>query len=351
MRRCVIATALLLLAVALRAPTEPSGAPGAPLPQALTPAPLFRDPIFDGAADPAICWNPFRRAWWILYTQRRAKLDLPGVAWCHGSEIGVAESRDNGLSWIYLGQLPLSHPDTGYSFWAPDVIHDNTGAYHLFVTYVPGAAESHTNWGGPRYIFQYTSRDLWNWQFTQRVPVSSDYCIDPALFRLPNGAWRLWFKDEAHDSATLAVESRDLQNWQTVKDPHVGRHYGEAPLIFQFGGWSWLIKDTGEGLDVYRSSNLDDWQYQGKILDQPGHRNDDGSVGKHCDVAVCGPRAYIIYFTHPDTQDFPERQGILPFAARRSSLQAAELEVKNGVLLCDRDKPFRLNLVPPAPGP
>ena len=39
----------------------------------ITPnAPLFRDPIYDGAADPTIIWNPKEKAWWIFYTNRRA---------------------------------------------------------------------------------------------------------------------------------------------------------------------------------------------------------------------------------------------------------------------------------------
>lgn len=60
---------------------------------------LDRDPVFDGAADPVLVWNPQREAWWMFYTQRRARLDLPGVEWCHGTQIGLAESRDEGLTW------------------------------------------------------------------------------------------------------------------------------------------------------------------------------------------------------------------------------------------------------------
>lgn len=59
-------------------------------------------------------------------------------------------------------------------------------------------------------------------------------------------------------------------------------------------------------------------------------------------VVVCGHRAFIICFTHPETQGFPEKNGKLPYAARRNSLQAAELEVHDGKLTCDRDKPFRI---------
>ncbi len=308
------------------------------------PAPLYRDPVYDGAADPVLVWNPGARAWWMLYTQRRAKLDLPGVEWCHQTEIGVAESRDDGMTWVYLGTLTLSHPDAGYSFWAPDVIREDSGRYHLFVSYVPGAADTHRHWGGQRHILHYRSDDLWHWTFEQRVPVSSDASIDPTLVRRPDGSWRMWYKDEGHNSDTFAVESRDLKEWKPMQDPGVSKLYGEGPKVFRFQGSYWLIKDPGKGLDVYRSPDLESWTYQGKILDKPGRRNDDAAPGQHADVVVRGDRAYIIYFTHPYGQDFPLKNGIMPLAARHSSLQAAELEVRDGKLVCDRDKPFRLQL-------
>ncbi len=313
-----------------------------------TPGPLYRDPVFDGAADPIVVWNAGTRTWWMLYTQRRAKLDVPGVEWCHGCEVGVAESRDEGLTWTYLGHLPLWAPDAEYSFWAPDVVRDDAGVYHMFATYVPGPATSHRHWGGERHILHYTSRDLWNWSYQDRLPLASDHCIDATVIRRPDGLWRLWYKDEGHNSETYAVESRDLETWTPVADPGVSRLYGEGPKAFRFGGHYWLIKDPDSGLDVYRSEDLDAWIYQGKILEKPGRRNDDGTIGKHCDVIVCGERAYIIYFTHPDTQSFPEVNGVMPYAARRSSIQAAELTVEDGVLVCDRDKPFRIRLTPPA---
>ena len=314
---------------------------------ASVPAPLYRDPVYDGAADPVLTWNPAKRVWWMYYTQRRAKVEAPGVEWCHGTEIGVAESADEGMTWTYKGTLSLEHPDKGYSFWAPDIIEDDAGVYHLFVSYVPGAAETHRGWGGERHILHYSSADLWQWKFEQRVPVSSNHCIDPTLIRRPDGAWRIWYKDEAKRSNTLAVESRDLRDWKPVADPGVSKLYGEGPKAFRFKGCYWLIKDPDSGLDVYRSEDLDAWSYQGKILDKRGQRNDDATIGKHADVVVCGERAYIIYFTHPDGQDFPERSGVIPFAARRSSLQAAELEAKDGRLTCDRNKLFRIRLTPP----
>gem|GEM_PF-2558762 len=318
-------------------------------PPASTPAPLYRDPVYDGAADPVLVWNPARESWWMLYTQRRAKLDLPGVAWCHGCEIGVAESQDAGLSWSYLGQLPLSHPDPGYSFWAPDVVRDESGTFHLFVTYVPGDGDRKIDWAGDRYLFQYRSADLWTWDFVQRIPATSDRCIDPTVFRRPDGTWRLWYKDEGRRSETLALDSRDLRTWTPASDPGVSRLYGEAPKVFSLGGAYWMLKDPDSGLDVYCSTNLSTWTYQGKILDIPGRRNDDGSIGKHPDVVVAGERGCIIYFTHPHGQRFPSVDNKMPLAAKRSSLQAAELEVRDGRLVVDRDRPFRIQLpTPPA---
>jgi hypothetical protein len=340
-------TAVLLAASAPFSTPAKAADAGPDASRSVTPAPLYRDPVFDGAADPVLVGNPGRKAWWIGYTQRRAKLDLRGVAWAHGTEIGVAESQDGGMTWNYIGQLPLSHPDPGYSFWAPDIIRDDDGVYHLFVTYVPGDGDKHVGWDGDRFIFQYTSKDLWNWTFARKIPTTSSRCIDPSLCRRPDGTWRMWYKDEGRRSETLALDSRDLKAWRSVKDPGVSKMYGEGPKVFQFGGNHWLIKDPNSGLDVYRSPDLDNWTYQGKILDKPGKRNDDAAIGKHADVVVSGDRAYIIYFTHPHGQDFPEKDGVLPLAGRRSSIQAAELVVRNGELTCDRDKDFQIQLSPP----
>ena len=42
-------------------------------------APLFRDPIYDGAADPSIIWNSMEKTWWIFYTNRRAFSPKSGI--------------------------------------------------------------------------------------------------------------------------------------------------------------------------------------------------------------------------------------------------------------------------------
>lgn len=66
-------------------------------------APLFRDPIYDGAADPVIIWNRQEESWWIFYTNRRAAGVNHGVSYMHGSDIGIASSADCGRTWTYRG--------------------------------------------------------------------------------------------------------------------------------------------------------------------------------------------------------------------------------------------------------
>src|ERR1035437_3692938 len=69
----------------------------------LAAKPLFRDPIYDGAADPIVIWNPQVKKWWMFYTNRRAnQTELPGVSWVFGTPIGIAESADSA-NWKYLG--------------------------------------------------------------------------------------------------------------------------------------------------------------------------------------------------------------------------------------------------------
>jgi hypothetical protein len=125
----------------------------------IIPAPLFRDPIYDGAADPTIAWNRGERSWWILYTNRRATVDGPGYAWVHGTDIGAASSRDGGSVWLYRGTIQGLEFERGRNtFWAPEVVfHED--AYHIYVSYVRGVP---TTWSFDREILHYTSANLWD---------------------------------------------------------------------------------------------------------------------------------------------------------------------------------------------
>ena len=68
------------------------------------PAPLFRDPIFDGASDPTVIWNRNEQCYYMFYTQRRSTSVQVGFSSIHGSKIGVATSKDK-KGWLYRGTL------------------------------------------------------------------------------------------------------------------------------------------------------------------------------------------------------------------------------------------------------
>lgn len=312
----------------------------------IAPAPLFRDPIFDGAADPVVIWNRQDKCWWLLYTQRRANVDGPGVAWCHGCDIGVARSQDNGHSWRYLGALPGLEFERGRNtFWAPEILwHD--GTYHMYVSYVPGVP---FDWSGSRHIVHYTSPDLWRWTCAGPLKLSSDRVIDACVERMPAGQWRMWFKDEAHSSHTWAANSANLNDW-TVAGPVITGAGHEGPNVFYWRNSWWMVTDHWTGLGVFRSADAEHWIRQPEnILRRPGRRKDDGVKGGHADVLVQGGEAYIFYFTHPGrtpgSQEVSSGSGAVePYALRRSSIQVARLDTSEGNLTCDRDAEFRFVL-------
>src|ERR1700759_3726688 len=71
------------------------------------PAPLFRDPIYDGAADPVVVYNREKKQWWMFYTQRRANVQSANVEFCYGTSIGVAVTEDHAQTWSYHGAPKL----------------------------------------------------------------------------------------------------------------------------------------------------------------------------------------------------------------------------------------------------
>ncbi|RFM28488.1 family 43 glycosylhydrolase [Deminuibacter soli] len=305
------------------------------------PAPLFRDPVTDGAADPSIFWNREEKSWWMVYSQRRANTEAEDVSYCYGTAIGIASSSDNGKTWVYRGTLNLQIDKGMNTFWAPDVQYFN-GKYHLFVTYIEGVR---THWGGRARMSHFTSTDLWNWQLVDFPKLTSEDVIDATLFQLPNKTWRMWYKDSKNPVGNmLMAESKDLQHWQTHDQPLFPGHGQEGPKVFSFNGYYWLLTDEWAGMRVYRSTDLDHWEKQQRVLDVPGKRPEDTPTGAHGDVIVVNNKAYIFYFTHPGRKSHGEApagpNGIIPFDLRRSSIQVAELVFENGTLTCNRDAPF-----------
>ena len=98
-------------------------------------------------------------------------------------------------------------PDKTY--WAPAVVEHN-GLFHMYLVYVPGIFD---NWNHPRYIIHLTSKDLINWQYESTLPLADPKVIDAGVLHLPDGTWRLWYKDEATGSSCNYADSTDLYHW------------------------------------------------------------------------------------------------------------------------------------------
>jgi hypothetical protein len=338
----LIVSALMILMAGIGRPGPPFTPQARPAARPLTPpAPLFRDPLFDGAADPSLIWNDRERTWWVFYTNRRANAPTAqdGVRWCHGTDIGIASSPD-GRTWTYRGTAKGLEFETGRNtFWAPCLV-EHGAATHMFIAYVRGVP---ADWSGERHIVHYTSRDLVRWKFEAVVPLSSERVIDAYVYAKPTGGWRMWYKDEAHGSHIYAADSEDLYRW-SVKGPVVASAAQEGPAVFWWRGAYWMLVDRWQGMGVLRSDDLESWTEQpGTILGVPGTRPDDGDLGRHGEVVVQGPDAYLFYFTHP----FGPKEHARP-GKHRSSLQVAKLEPAEDKIVCDRDKPFDLVLKPPS---
>ncbi|MFT3746530.1 MAG: family 43 glycosylhydrolase [Pyrinomonadaceae bacterium] len=310
------------------------------------PKPLFRDPVYDGAADPVVIWNPKMKRWWMFYTNRRANAPgLSGVAWVHGTRIGIAESTD-GANWKYVGTADIKLPDNfggrDVTHWAPDVVRGDDGKWHMFLTVVPGIFE---NWQHPRDIVQLTSKDLRTWDYFQTLKLSADRVIDAGLMKMPDGLWRMWYNNEREKKSIYYAESRDLKTW-TDKGKAVNDKPGEGPKVFHWKEKYWMIVDQWKGLGVYRSDDALNWEPKNdNLLATPGKGTDDQVIGQHPDVIVNGGRAYLIYFTHPGRT--PDNAKKDTSEQRRSSMQVVELNLKDGWLTADRDETTYIKLIAP----
>jgi hypothetical protein len=307
---------------------------------------LFHDPVHDGATDPTVIRHHATGEWWMFYTQRRASVDEPGVAWVHGSRIGVARSAD-GLAWRYAGTVDDlrfdggPEPDRAQTHWAPEVVFDGR-RYRMYLTVIDGIPD---RWEGhARRIVEYVSDDLARWTVVGEVPLGSDRVIDACVARCPDGLWRMWVKDEADGSTTWTAASPDLGpgSWR-VEGRAIGGRPHEGPNAFELGGWWWMLIDEWRGMGVFRSPDAVTWERQGGpddvILGAPGRRRGDATFGRHGDVVVDGGRALLYYFTHPHW-DGSELGSTDAASARRSAIFAAPLRVEHGVLVCERDAPL-----------
>lgn len=294
---------------------------------------LYRDPIYDGATDPTVVIADGQ--WWMFYTQRRATHPDPGpgVAWVHGSRVGVATS-DDGVTWEYAGTLAQrpggltltagAPPDrVQHTHWAPEVIFDG----HLWRMYLTEIDGVHERWEGvARRIVEYTSQDLTRWQRLGALKLASDRVIDAAVARTPDQLWRLWYKDEAQGSITQVAASADLESWE-LEGVAVGGRGHEGAAAFTLGDYWWLIVDEWRGMAIYRSDDARTWQRQGgvdEVILGPGTLPGVGP-GHHGNVVNDGKQLWFYFFNHPDlAQGDP--------AARVSAIYRVKLKVRGGVL-------------------
>jgi hypothetical protein len=308
----------------------------------MTSTELYRDPVYDGATDPVVVIAD--GLWWMFYTQRRATHPNPGpgVAWVHGSRVGVAQSPD-GVAWAYIGTL---EPDAAglalrdgpppaavdATHWAPEVIHDGR-RWRMYLTEIDGIPD---RWPGfARTIVEYASEDLRRWERRGPIELGSDRVIDAAVARCADGLWRLWFKDEAADSVTKVAASADLNDWH-LEGTAIGGRAHEGPCAFELGGSWWMIVDEWRGMGVYRSDDAVVWERQGgpdAVILGAGEVPGPG-FGHHVAAMRDGDDVWFYYFGHPQrTAPPPSDQDTVD--DRRCAVYRARLSVVDGELRCD----------------
>jgi len=249
-------------------------------PGKLAARPLYRDPPFDNPTDPVFTYNAETKKWFMYYTQRRGA----GIALIHGTKIGIATSEDNGATWKYLGTAGITygqdqHP-ADYTYWAPEVIWV-ADKYHMYLSYVPGIF---TDWNHPREIVHLTSKDGIKWDTVGKVDLKSGKVIDACVIQLPDGNWRMFYKDEEKPMALSYADSPDLYKWETKGNAVTDRN-GEGPKCIHWQGKYWLIADTWSGQGVWSSDDCTHWKAQDGVL-----------IGNHGDVVINGDRAWWFYF-------------------------------------------------------
>jgi hypothetical protein len=296
---------------------EPQARAGKPAPK-----PLYTDPVFGHPTDPVLCFNAEQNKWFMFYTSRRGR----GIPLIHGTRIGIAASEDEGATWTYLQNAEIDYTKglDEYTYWAPEVIWHG-GTYHMYLSFVPGIFD---NWDHPREIIHLTSKDLIKWEFQSVLDLGSDRVIDACVIQLPDGSWRMWYKDERKEFALSYADSPDLYKWQT-KGNAVTDHNGEGPKVVRWKGQYWLIADIWSGQAVWTSDDCENWTLRENRL-----------PGNHGDVVVSNDRAFFFFFGNRGLgrRSGPRERGV--------SINVVELEAKDNELVYDAEEVTYIQLLP-----
>ena len=155
----------------------------------------------------------------------------------------------------------------------------------MFLAFVPGIFN---DWNHPREIVHLTSKDGIKWDTVGKVDLKSNKVIDPCVIQLPDGNWRMFYKDEASTNHHIVcyADSPDLYTWEAKGNAVTDRN-GEGENCIRFKGKYWLLADTDrpEGQAVWFSDDCTHWTPQDSTL-----------YGSHGDMVVSGGRAWWFYF-------------------------------------------------------
>jgi hypothetical protein len=202
-------------------------------------------------------------------------------------------------------------------------------------------------WGLPGFIAHLSSTNLRDWKYENRLSQLGTNVIDADILKMPDGMWRMYYKDSRQYSHISVTESRDLYSWSEPKEAL--KINGEGPIAFQWKGYYWLIVDTWNGQTVHRSKDGDTWEAQpGSPLmpDAEGTGKDDIPNALHANVVISNNRLYMYYFTHPGRVGADK--GKDTYEQRRTSIQVAELKLnEEGWLTTNRNKPTYVALSKP----
>lgn len=310
--------------------------------------PLYIDPVYNGSTDPVLCYNKERGTWLMYYTSRRAnRFDLSNIHRIHGSPIGIAESKDGGATWSYIGDCNIDYkPDPEPTYWAPDIL-EHEGLYHMYLSYVPGVFDT---WEHPRDIVHLTSKDGISWETQSVLKLARQKVIDAGVIRLKNGIWRMWYKNEGLDNEIWYADSKDLYNWTDKGEVELDGVHGEGAKVIYWHDKYYLFIDEWKGLSVWSSDDATNWKKQDEYLiagiplemdnDSQGTSNRriryvDGSRGNHADVVVAGEHAYLFYFG-----SIPESMN-----QRGNAIFVQELVYNhNGTISCNTNAKCYINL-------